>query len=154
MTDTIAVFTGNDSSQYSFYSVGYGYRGQYGSVQVLARRDDVDPDRRGGADEEQLPKTFALAQNYPNPFNPTTMVGYDVPVAAWVRLTVYNVLGQEVTVLFNGPDSPGRKVVEWNAVNRHGLSLPSGVYFYRMEASNLSDPSVKFRDVKKMMLIR
>ncbi len=153
VTDTIAVFTGNDSSQYAFYSVATDVAG---NTEGFKSSPDATTMILTGveADEEQLPKTFALAQNYPNPFNPTTMVRYDVPAASWVRLTVYNVLGQEVTTLFNGPDSPGRKMVEWNAVNRHGLSLPSGVYFYRMEATNMADPSVKFRDVKKMMLIR
>jgi flagellar hook assembly protein FlgD len=71
-----------------------------------------------------------------------------------VRLTVYNVLGQEVATLVNAAELPGRKAVEWNAANRHGFSLPSGVYFYRMEATGLADPSVKYRDVKKMMLVR
>jgi hypothetical protein len=71
-----------------------------------------------------------------------------------VRLSVYNVLGQEVATLVNAQEGPGRKVVEWASVNRHGFSLPSGVYFYRMEATGTADASVKFLNVKKMMLLR
>ncbi|HLF13353.1 MAG TPA: CARDB domain-containing protein [Bacteroidota bacterium] len=153
VTDTIAVFTGNDSSQYSFFSVSTDTAGNVEGFKSSPEATTMIT-VGVGEEEEQLPKAFALAQNYPNPFNPTTMVRYDVPAAAWVRLTIYNVLGQEVATLVDGPEDPGRKTLEWSALNRHGLSLPSGVYFYRMEAASVSDPSVKFRDVKKMILVR
>jgi hypothetical protein len=89
-----------------------------------------------------IPSTFALHQNYPNPFNPSTTISYDLPVRARVKLVIYNLLGQEVATLVNGEQEPGRYNVKFDA-----SGLPSGIYFYRLEAS-------KFVDVKKMILVK
>ncbi len=97
----------------------------------------VDRDETAG-----IPSTFALHQNYPNPFNPATTITYDLPVRAKVKLVIYNLLGQEVATLVNGEQEPGRYNVKFDA-----SGLPSGVYFYRLEAG-------KFVDVKKMILIK
>jgi hypothetical protein len=72
---------------------------------------------------------FALEQNHPNPFNPTTMIGFSLPTAAHVRLTVYDVRGAEVLRPLDGTVAGGRQVVEVNATR-----LASGVYFYRLES--------------------
>jgi hypothetical protein len=92
--------------------------------------------------EPEIPKKFSLYQNYPNPFNPTTTISYDLPVRAHVKLTVYNILGQEVATLVNGEQEPGRYNVKFDAND-----LPSGIYFYRLEAG-------KFIEQKKMILIK
>jgi hypothetical protein len=89
-----------------------------------------------------IPSTFALHQNYPNPFNPSTTISYDLPVRARVKLVIYNLLGQEVATLVNGEQEPGRYNVKFDA-----RGLPSGIYFYRLEAG-------KFVDVKKMILVK
>jgi len=89
-----------------------------------------------------IPSTFALYQNYPNPFNPATTISYDLPVRAKVKLVIYNLLGQEVATLVNGEQEPGRYNVRFDA-----SGLPSGIYFYRLEAG-------KFVDVKKMILVK
>jgi len=89
-----------------------------------------------------LPGSFALNQNYPNPFNPTTDIAFDLPKASQVELTVYNVLGQEVTTLVNGKLDAGTHVIMWDAG-----SVSSGVYFYRLQAEN-------FSETKKMMLLK
>ncbi len=89
-----------------------------------------------------IPSTFALHQNYPNPFNPSTTISYDLPVRARVKLVIYNLLGQEVATLVNGEQEPGRYNVKFDA-----SGLPSGIYFYRLEAG-------KFVDVKKMILVK
>jgi hypothetical protein len=88
------------------------------------------------------PERFNLMQNYPNPFNPTTTIGYDLPVSSHVRLTIYDVLGREVTILVDEVQPEGSKSVEFNAVN-----LPSGLYFIRLNAGTYSA-------VKKMMLVK
>ncbi len=75
------------------------------------------------------PTSFALEQNYPNPFNPETSIRYDLPEAAFVRLSIYNPLGQEVATLVNEQEPPGSYQVKFNAT-----SLPSGMYFYRLQA--------------------
>ena len=92
--------------------------------------------------EPEIPTKFALYQNYPNPFNPSTTISYDLPERARVKLSVYNILGQEVATLVDGEQEPGRYGVKFDA-----SGLPSGIYFYRLEAG-------KFVDVKKMILIK
>ncbi len=88
------------------------------------------------------PRTFNLAQNYPNPFNPTTTITYSVPQSGKVKLSVYNLIGQEVAVLVNGVVSEGSHQVEFNA-----KSLPSGAYFYKLQGENSTS-------VKKMLLLK
>lgn len=95
------------------------------------------------------PQQFLLHQNYPNPFNPTTIIDYDLPSAAYVRLKIYNIIGQQVMTFDDEIQEAGFKSVEWNANN-----FPSGVYFYRLEAVSVSDPGKSFTQVKKMLLVK
>ena len=88
------------------------------------------------------PSKFELAQNYPNPFNPTTKIDFSVPANSNVKLTVYNVLGQQIAVLVNGFMKSGNHTVDFNAAG-----LNSGLYFYKLESNGTSL-------VKKMMLIK
>ncbi|MDI6804432.1 MAG: T9SS type A sorting domain-containing protein [Bacteroidota bacterium] len=97
----------------------------------------------------EVPKEYALYQNYPNPFNPTTKIKYDLPVASKVTLKVYNILGQEVATLKDEIEEPGFKSVEFN-----GNTLSSGVYFYRIDATAISDANKSLMSVKKMILLR
>ncbi len=89
-----------------------------------------------------VPLTYGLLQNYPNPFNPSTQISYSLPKNGVVTLTVYNILGQSVARLVNGVEHAGVHTVTWNAAG-----LPSGVYFYRLQAG-------AFSSVKKMLLVR
>lgn len=91
---------------------------------------------------EDIPERFELSNAYPNPFNPTTTIEYALPNNSHVRLTIYNLMGQEVVVLVNEECHAGYYSVNWNAT---GLS--SGVYFYRIEAGD-------FRRTKKMVLMK
>ena len=88
------------------------------------------------------PREFALEQNYPNPFNPTTNFRFGLPQSALVMLKVYDVLGKEVTTLVNEPFKPGSYQLTWDATG-----LPSGVYFYRLQAGS-------FSETKKLILLR
>lgn len=85
---------------------------------------------------------FSLAQNYPNPFNPTTNIRYSIPKSANVRLSVFNLLGQEVATLVNQQQTAGSHTIEFD-----GRNLTSGIYFYQIEAG-------EFRQVRKMLLAR
>ena len=88
------------------------------------------------------PLTFGLEQNYPNPFNPTTNINFSVAKSGFVKLAVYNILGQEVRILVNENKDAGFYTVNFDASN-----LPSGTYIYKLQSGN----SVS---VKKMMLLK
>ncbi len=95
-----------------------------------------------------LPDQFGLSQNYPNPFNPSTLIRYALPYRSTVRIAVFNVLGQLVTELVSGEHAAGYQEVVWNA------SVPSGVYFYRIEAVSVDNPTLRFTAVRKMILLK
>ncbi len=89
-----------------------------------------------------LPTTFRLYGHYPNPFNPTTTIAYDLPQPSRVTLAAYDVLGRRVSVLSSGTKAAGAYVVTFDA-----STLPSGVYFYRLEADS-------FVETKRMVLVK
>ena len=97
----------------------------------------IDPGQSG-----VMPTQFALKQNYPNPFNPTTTIKYSVTEVSKVSLILFNLLGQEIITLVNDEKPAGNYSVNFNAAN-----LPSGVYFYRLQAGN-------FIETKKMILLK
>jgi len=91
---------------------------------------------------------FSLSQNFPNPFNPTTKIHYALPYNSKVKITVYNMLGQNVAELVNAEMTAGYQEVVWQA------TVPSGIYFYHVEAVSVADPDNRFVDTKKMILLR
>jgi hypothetical protein len=93
-------------------------------------------------DPTGVPVAFRLDQNYPNPFNPTTVIGYRLSAVNDVDLTIYDVLGQKVTILVSEKKRAGSHQVEWDA-----SGFASGIYYYRMEAGEIVE-------VKKMVLLR
>ncbi len=95
------------------------------------------------------PYTYSLEQNYPNPFNPTTNIEFSLANDGFVTVKIFNLLGQEVATLLNNEEySAGIQSLEFNASN-----LPSGVYFYRINAKNANGVEM-FQDVKKMVLLK
>jgi hypothetical protein len=96
----------------------------------------------GIEEETRNPSSFDLLQNYPNPFNPSTLIKYSVPERGLVKLSVYNLVGEEVSVLVNQEVASGFYEVTFNAAN-----LPSGTYFYRLQAGNTVQ-------LKKMLLMK
>jgi hypothetical protein len=88
------------------------------------------------------PLSFDLAQNYPNPFNPSTSIKYSVPESGNIRLSVFNIVGEEVAVLLDGFSQAGSFEVTFDASN-----LSTGVYLYKLQSAN----SVQ---TKKMMLLK
>ncbi len=83
------------------------------------------------APSQPLVQAFRLEQNYPNPFNPKTTIRYGLPVRSSIRLSVYNVLGQEVALLEDRIQEAGEYQMEFD-----GIRLASGVYFYRLQAES------------------
>lgn len=133
----LSSFTGNYSSLKP-KSITGGYK---------LLREKLNRKRRNRA-HETIPSAYKLSQNYPNPFNPVTKISYDLPVNATINLTIYDVLGREVKRLVNNElKSAGSYIAEFNAQN-----YASGVYFYRIEATDLSGK--KFVASKKMVLVK
>lgn len=93
-------------------------------------------------DQSAIPNEFSLMQNFPNPFNPSTVIKYTLPIRSMVSLTLYNVLGREVTTLVNEVKEAGKYDIDFN-----GSSLTSGVYFYRLQAGS-------FVQTRKMILLK
>ncbi|MFL3026124.1 MAG: T9SS type A sorting domain-containing protein, partial [Candidatus Neomarinimicrobiota bacterium] len=93
-------------------------------------------------EDDMIASSFALERNYPNPFNPTTTIEYSLGLAGPTRLMIYDVLGRELVRLVDEHRPAGIHKVVWNA-----SSMPSGVYFYRLESSN-------FTRTQKMILMK
>ncbi|MFN3874122.1 MAG: T9SS type A sorting domain-containing protein, partial [Ignavibacterium sp.] len=89
------------------------------------------------------PAEFRLEQNYPNPFNPSTKISWQSPVGSWQTIKLYDIMGREIETIVDGYYEAGSHSKLY-IVNS---SLPSGVYFYRLQAGN-------FSAIKKMILIR
>lgn len=87
-------------------------------------------------DNEAETNEFALLGNYPNPFNPTTQIKFSLPDDGFVTLKIYNVTGQLVKTLVNEKLTQGKHTIEWNAKNDFGINLPTGIYFYRLQAGS------------------
>jgi hypothetical protein len=104
-----------------------------------------DPVLPGGT-----PKDFQLLQNHPNPFRAgftATRISYELPAASLIKIAVYNLNGQLMRSLFEGPQSAGRYVVSWNGQTHSGEPAASGVYLIRMEAD-------KFVATRKIVVAR
>ncbi len=90
----------------------------------------------------EIPNEYSLSQNYPNPFNPETNLKFQITKSGFVKLTVFDMLGKEISVLVNQELSAGTFTVNFDA-----SALPSGTYFYRISAGS-------FTETKKMILIK
>ena len=89
-----------------------------------------------------VPEKFELYDNYPNPFNPNTTIKFDIAKSQFVKLVVYNMLGEQVSSIVNQNLTPGSYSVDFDA-----SSLSSGMYFYRIESQG-------FAQTKRMVLIK
>ncbi|MCH8069315.1 MAG: T9SS type A sorting domain-containing protein [Candidatus Marinimicrobia bacterium] len=81
----------------------------------------------------ELPKKFKLTQNYPNPFNSETVIRYDLPEDAIIKLSIYNVLGQKIRVLEDGIMSAGFHAAVWDGKDENGKPLSSGEYIFSLK---------------------
>ncbi|MDO8556964.1 MAG: T9SS type A sorting domain-containing protein [Candidatus Jorgensenbacteria bacterium] len=95
----------------------------------------------------ELPIEFAFKQNYPNPFNPSTTIEFTLPRSSFVRLVVYNIVGQKVRTLINESANPGSYSMVWNGLDDFGRQVSSGIYIYRIEAGD-------FMEVRKMTFMK
>ena len=143
--DSLVVGTSNTTNAFPPNTQRYWWRvagkntagwGQYSDVRwFIISTSDV-------AQYENLPDRYTLEQNYPNPFNPSTTITYELPKSSGVRLSVHDLLGQEISVLVNERKDAGVHEVRFDA---SGLS--SAVYFYRLHAGG-------FVSTKRMLVVR
>ena len=94
-----------------------------------------------------VPEKFTVSQNFPNPFNSVTKIDFGLSSNGQTKITIYNVVGQEIKTLINRELKPGWHSVSWMGHDNSGNSVPSGIYIYRVE-SGISN------DTKKMILIK
>jgi len=94
-----------------------------------------------------MPTEYALGYNYPNPFNANTRLDYSLPVRSHVSIRLYNMLGQEVTVLVNEEQPYGNRHVVWNGLNKQGSTASSGVYIAEFKAGS-------YLATRKMILMK
>jgi len=105
----------------------------------------IPPQAVTGGMPSSRPAMYVLDQNYPNPFNPTTTIGYSLALGGHVRLSVFDLLGQEIARLVDADQDAGRHTVVFDAVRSPRLA--SGMYFYRMESGT-------FTDIRKFVVLR
>ncbi|MCP4683998.1 MAG: M6 family metalloprotease domain-containing protein [bacterium] len=136
-------------------SDGYGTGGSFVAVEdISASSTTMTADLVVGIvasvddDNRNLPAGYELSQNYPNPFNPTTTINFNLERSAEVKLAVFNVLGQHVKTLIDGPVESGSTSITWDAVDEDGHGSASGVYFYQLIVDEDSE------ETKKMLLVR
>jgi hypothetical protein len=94
-----------------------------------------------------LGNDFSLIKNYPNPFNLNTTIQYNLKRRGFVRIKVYNSLGNQIKTLIEDFQNPGEKLVYWDATNNQGEIVSAGLYFYTLMTSHSSI-------TKKMVLLK
>ncbi len=99
------------------------------------------------SDQASVPQAFSLAQNAPNPFNSNTVIRFALPQPSQVELAIYNLLGQPVATLVQGPSAAGTFSVRWDGRGQAGHELTSGVYLYQLRAG-------EYTEVRKLLLLR
>jgi hypothetical protein len=107
------------------------------------------PEREAG----YVPEEYVLYQNYPNPFNPSTEIRFDLPEASRANVTVYDLLGAEVSVIADGEWEAGEHRAIWTGETKSGSQVSSGVYLLRLTAMSLTSDR-RFTALKKMVVVR
>jgi len=100
-------------------------------------------------EDYKQPKEFRLFQNYPNPFNSSTVISYSLPFDGFVTLKIYDILGKKIETLLSEFMQRGNYQFTFNSNN-----LPSGIYFYRLQALPTGRQAGSFVETKKMVLIK
>jgi hypothetical protein len=118
---------------------GYLFAGTQSGVVFRSVKSTLTSVREAGSIE---PTRFFIQQNYPNPFNPVTAIRYSVPFRSFVRLAVFNTIGEKCQTLVSKDQEPGEYEVRFD-----GSRLPSGIYFYRISAG-------AYTETRKMVLTK
>ena len=136
-------YTGNDFNTVTLsFPLYYMNKAQAKSLIEYILTNKFDEVMPVEGEVNEIPSSYGLFQNYPNPFNPSTTIKYSIADDGFVKLSVYNMLGEEIANLVNAQQRAGNYEVNFNAGN-----LASGVYVYRLETLN-------FTSSKKLILLR
>ncbi len=100
------------------------------------------------------PAEFRLFSAYPNPFNPQTAIAFQLAKTSHVELTIFNILGEQITRLADQQMQPGEHKRLWNGRDAEGRNVPSGIYFYRLVARSAKNAGAIFVDSKKIVLVK
>jgi flagellar hook assembly protein FlgD len=131
-----------DNGRTQVENASYQLRGSIGSFASAA----IAPAAKMAA-PQATPADFNLAQNFPNPFNPSTTIAYALPQESSVRLTIYNIVGQQIRTLVDDAQTAGSYKIQWDARDDSGQQVATGFYIYRLEAGS-------FSAVHKMTLVK
>ena len=128
------------------YEASFDNGENHGRLFYDSRNQNIFPGARVATatpdDDPALPGSWSLAQNYPNPFNPTTTIAFSIPRRSHLNLTLYNLLGQQVTMLADQAFEAGTHRIKFDATG-----LASGIYLYRLEGNG-------FASTRKMVLLK
>ena len=131
------------SNRNNIWYVGFGHLYAYHFLQSTYPELYLQSIDQNGPFDQQI----VIHQNYPTPFNPLTTLRYDLPEAAHVHITIYDMMGRIVNNLVSSQQTAGYKSVLWNATNNAGQPVSAGLYLYTIEAE-------EFRESKKMVLLK
>jgi chitodextrinase len=146
--DTSKTFTGlTNGTRYYFRLSAVDSSGNESAYSSQVNATPMGPVGVGN-NLNQVPEEYSFAQNYPNPFNPSTTIRFGLPERSRISVRVYNILGQLVEELFAGEADAGYVTRQWDA------KVASGLYYCRFVAVSLENPSRRFVDVKKMVLVK
>jgi hypothetical protein len=143
ITNSEGVYTFNEltiDQEYSLFANGSGYENnsqtfdQEGLVTII----DIEMVDVLSVDIVGLAKEVKLGKNYPNPFNPVTSISFTIPGKQIVQLTIFDILGNEISTLLNSELSAGLHNVQWNGSNMIGQQVASGVYLYTLKTNGKS----------------
>jgi hypothetical protein len=101
----------------------------------------------GTEDEESIPRNFKLNQNYPNPFNPSTTISFRLLEESNIKMSIYDMAGRLINELVDETMTIGSKTVYWDGLDKAGVPVSGGVYFYNIQAGDISL-------TKKMILLK
>jgi len=109
--------------------------------------DDIIEDDVAEIDYPELPEHFSISQNFPNPFNSSTQIEFALPRTSFVRLEIFNILGEKVRTLVDEELTAGHKMVQWEGTDDNGKGISSGIYFFRIATGD-------FAEIRKMLLLK
>ena len=116
----------------AIYSLGDGTFGS-GAYLIVSELNTTAPTHI--EKEKQTIYEYKLYGNYPNPFNPATTIKYDLPEASFITLKIYTINGQEVKTLVSNNMQPGNHSVTWDATDKSGVKVSSGIYIFTIKTN-------------------